>query len=133
MANKELLLKTLQYIKDHPEEHDQNRWFKRTPCGTTACVAGTAAILSGYRPYGWIPRYDDEGVVSVELTGYVVEVGAEHPSAENIYVEPLAQDLLGLTAVQVDRLFFCDDDDVERIINEIIAEDEAETGGRDDG
>jgi hypothetical protein len=34
----------MQYIKDHPEQHDQSVFA----CGTSACFAGWAAILSGW-------------------------------------------------------------------------------------
>lgn len=42
MPNIELLEKTMQYIKDHPEQHNQELW-----CGTAQCFAGWAACLSG--------------------------------------------------------------------------------------
>lgn len=44
--NIELLEKTIQYIKDHPEKHYQREWVNT--CGTAACFCGWAAMLSGY-------------------------------------------------------------------------------------
>jgi hypothetical protein len=44
--NVELLQRTMQYIKDHPERHKQSRFI--TECGTAACYAGWAALLSGW-------------------------------------------------------------------------------------
>ena len=45
--NVELLEKTLQHILDHPEQHDQGEWARsRLDCGTAACFAGWAAILT---------------------------------------------------------------------------------------
>lgn len=41
--NVELLQQTMQHITDHPEQHYQGRWI----CGTAACYAGRAALLSG--------------------------------------------------------------------------------------
>jgi hypothetical protein len=42
--NVELLEATMQYILDHPEEWDQSTFI----CGTAACFAGRAALLSGW-------------------------------------------------------------------------------------
>lgn len=47
--NIELLEKTMQYIKDHPEKHKQDVFIRDTnECGTAACFCGWAAMLSGY-------------------------------------------------------------------------------------
>lgn len=42
--NNELLERTMQWIKDHPEQHDQNTWVN--DCGTAACFAGWACLLN---------------------------------------------------------------------------------------
>lgn len=44
--NVELLQQTMQYIKDNPEQHKQDIWLNE--CGTAACFAGWAALLSGH-------------------------------------------------------------------------------------
>lgn len=44
--NTELLQKTMQFIKDHPEQHDQTDYW--TECGTPSCFAGWALHLSGH-------------------------------------------------------------------------------------
>ncbi len=44
MANAERLQTVMQYITDHPEEHNQGWWFSGS-CGTAACFAGWAANL----------------------------------------------------------------------------------------
>lgn len=41
--NIELLEKTLRFIKDNPDRHDQSSW-----CGTAQCFCGWAAEFSGY-------------------------------------------------------------------------------------
>jgi hypothetical protein len=40
----------LDHLDAHPEAHNQYRWGFRGECGTTACIAGWALILSGYEP-----------------------------------------------------------------------------------
>lgn len=43
--NVELLEKTITFIADHPEQHEQDVWISE--CGTTACFAGWALRLNG--------------------------------------------------------------------------------------
>ena len=43
--NVELLERVMQHIDDHPEQHEQAVWV-RHECGTAACFAGWAALLS---------------------------------------------------------------------------------------
>jgi hypothetical protein len=51
MANVEKCEEVLQFIKDHPEKHDQRTWGYKSDCGTTACFAGWTAVLNGYEFY----------------------------------------------------------------------------------
>lgn len=46
MLNIDLLDKTMNYIIEHPEEHDQGMWR----CGTSRCFAGWACTLDGAVP-----------------------------------------------------------------------------------
>lgn len=80
IGNTELGWKVYEYAKDHPEEFDMDYWVHGQPCGTTACLAGHALILSGYRigPAGRIFWRPDGTLVG-------------NPGRE-------AQDLLGLDA-----------------------------------
>lgn len=48
MRNTELLQQVMQYIDDHPKQHDQSDWYRENECGTTACFAGWACILTGH-------------------------------------------------------------------------------------
>lgn len=43
--NIELLQETMQWLKDHPELHDQSDYW--TSCGTPLCFAGWATHLNG--------------------------------------------------------------------------------------
>lgn len=45
--NTDLMLAIREHIRANPEQHDQNNWGSRTACGTTHCIAGWAAALSG--------------------------------------------------------------------------------------
>lgn len=49
-----LLTETMQYLLDHPEDHDPKAYFD---CGTPSCFAGHAIFLAGkYQSYltsGW--------------------------------------------------------------------------------
>lgn len=44
--NTELLRKIADQIERHPETYDQTKWV----CGTSACIAGHAALLTGWKP-----------------------------------------------------------------------------------
>jgi hypothetical protein len=57
MINTELLEQTMRHIIDNPQAHDQTIWA--TECGTTACFAGWACLLSGAKPQRWLWEWDD--------------------------------------------------------------------------
>jgi hypothetical protein len=63
--NTELLQETMQYIKDHPQQHDQSVWMNE--CGTAGCFLGWAAILSG-KPLDWI-KYNIGYAAGAKLLG----------------------------------------------------------------
>jgi hypothetical protein len=101
-VNKDLLRETLAYIEVHPEEWDQRQWI----CGTSACFAGRACLLSGAQPCDWggkVVQPNDE-----EETGLVVAQDSD--STRAIGVGEMARRLLGLTDDQADRLFHLDND-----------------------
>ena len=50
MTDFERLDEAITYAAEHPNEFDMNSWFNVKPCGTTACLAGTAAMLAGWKP-----------------------------------------------------------------------------------
>lgn len=55
---RQLLVKILMY----PSELDMGAWYRRTACGTTACLAGHSALLMGWEPLPMIPNPDDPSV-----------------------------------------------------------------------
>jgi hypothetical protein len=74
-ANAELAYRVLDYIDAHPDTWDQTQWIRQTDCGTAACFAGWACLLSGYEPawFGssladWVhPSGDDSNTYDVEI------------------------------------------------------------------
>lgn len=45
--NAELAYKVLDHIDADPKSWDQGLWVRKTDCGTVACFAGWAVLLSG--------------------------------------------------------------------------------------
>lgn len=48
--NEEKMIEVLARIENQEGGvgHDQSHWFRQTPCGTTACLAGHTALMEGY-------------------------------------------------------------------------------------
>jgi len=91
--NAPLLLKVLEHITAHPEEHNQRNWgIRRTGCGTAYCFAGWAAVMSGHELL-WEKAPFDDDVFRAFIT------------AEGRPIESVAQDELGLTYVQQHEMF----------------------------
>ena len=89
--NVELLERTLDWITMNPDAHDQTWYFMQTECGTAACFAGTACLLSGDTPTWW----DEHG-----LSQMTRHDGQVYP------VRSRAQELLGLTYDESITLFW---------------------------
>lgn len=49
-----LLVRILQ----HPEEFNMEDWYRANLCGTTACMAGHAALLMGWKPVKPVGEYE---------------------------------------------------------------------------
>lgn len=98
--NVPLLRKTLEHIEAHPEEHDQCTW--RSPCGSTMCFAGHAAVINGAAMVG-------EAVV-------LTPEGDERP------VSTYAAKILGLTCGEAEELFYdCSYlDEVRVVVTDLI-------------
>lgn len=93
--NVDLMLAVREQITSHPETHKQEMWATRTECGTTYCIAGWAAALSG-KEMLWEPGCDWP-----EEAYYLVEPGGTQGQMVAWY----ARDALGLTQLEADRLF----------------------------
>ncbi len=75
---------------EHPDEFYMGSWYERTACGTTACLAGTAAAQAG-----WEPKFNAVGIAE-----YVVRDGVVRA------VWAVAREYLGLTEDQASVMFF---------------------------
>jgi hypothetical protein len=100
--NLEKLDEAIAHAEAHPEGHSQAFYFARGfDCGSTACLAGIAALLAGWRPVWtdadvWEPEDDSPGGRSTST----VERDGEQ---QDVYV--VAKDILGLTDRQAGNLF----------------------------
>lgn len=125
MVNKELLKTTLDLIKVKPEEHNQNNWVNTSlysPCGTTMCFAGHAAVLSGAEIPDPKKHHVDDW--------YVGPNGEYINWSQKQYLTPseftpignFAQQKLGLSTEQADYLFGPDIDveDIEAAVYDLM-------------
>lgn len=92
--NAELAYRVLDHIDAHPEQWNQRWWFTQLECGTAACFAGWACILSGDQPR--VTDADDEGEFSTVI----------RPDGLLDNVEDRAEALLGLDDRRSSMLFF---------------------------
>lgn len=92
--NFERLDAAITYGFEHPDEFNMDSWLRRTSCGTTGCLAGTAV-----RQAGWVPRHFDERGMANSVT---------RGDQERLVVT-LAAELLGLNLAQVEEIFYASD------------------------
>lgn len=115
-VNVPLLETVMTFIRDNPDEWDQNVWIHPTAltdCGTVACFAGWTCLLSGYR-----------ALAPGQFYGSTCVAGK---NGELEDIPNLAASLLGLEDEQVRNLFNSDNsfDDLERIVKDIVNEAKA--------
>lgn len=82
IQNWPLLMLAIEFIAAHPEKYDQGNWR----CGSTRCVAGWIAELSGaewqwpdHGDYVWprgADREDEDNLISAEMCAFA-ELGLE--------------------------------------------------------
>lgn len=112
MLNIPLARKVLEHIEAHPEEHAQAHFASKNECGTTACIAGHALLLSGaYR----IDNFDGD-----EFDFFEASTG------KLVLPSDTAQGLLGLTHDQREELFFAlqDKDEALEYLRNLITDAE---------
>lgn len=119
MTNKTLLKQTLEHIKANPESWDQSSWF----CGTAACFAGHACLLSGDRPGPEIP-FAFKGAINDVITAEGVQK----------FTQDRAEELLGISQREADFLFYQDNrlGDLERMVDNLLNDRHIVHGFSDD-
>ena len=102
--NIEKLKKLKEWILAEPRRYNQSFWIdgkgskavteQKPPCGTTACLAGSACLMEGYKPK-FIMNNEAMGAYSVVFPN----------TSETFLIDEEAMEILGLTARQAYYLF----------------------------
>ncbi len=108
-TNPDLLLEEcLRHIEEHPDEWNQASFTSTsnsTACGTTACLAGHALVLSGEWQIETYPLMS--GDHAPRAARFVnAETGAKLPASAQIEIVEEATRLLDLTPVTAHSLFY---------------------------
>lgn len=114
----------MDYLRAHPEQHDQRYWGRQTPCGTTMCLAGTVAHLAGHEFY-W-ENYGND----IKKAGLCFRPAEDELSYTVIggssvaFIASLAQRELGITEAQANELFYKAEtlEDLEHAVKDIANE-----------
>lgn len=126
--NVELLTKVRDLAVHEPAKFDMNTWVTikrelinfpedtskiKVECGTTACIAGWAVQLAGDKLL--VDRYSSIRDGIYQTTNSVAKNGRVCD------IQSRAQNLLGLTEMETDILFFSGNDDAIGYLNDLIA------------
>lgn len=79
-------------ITQRPETVDMRNWGKTSECGTTACVAGWAALLSGHA------KYDEDGILRL--------FGTAREEYGSLDFQSFGKDALGIGDALAVHLFY---------------------------
>ncbi len=101
----------LDYIRDHPQEHNQAVFAKRTECGTVACLAGHVALLNG-----------DDLLWPEHFGSSLYAAGVRLPDGTEQSIGERAAQLLGVNIEDEYALFYGAEnyDDLEREVTRIF-------------
>lgn len=125
MANTDLLRKTMQHIRGHPDTWSQIDYRR----GATGCFAYHAALLAGGelahpaptvpRPSGGEPYPNHDA--HLRCNGVAQGLGFSH--ADEIHLKEFARRALGLNPKQAGDLFWAGNNlaDLERLVQEYTA------------
>lgn len=94
--NIKLLNLTMDFIKTTPVKHDQSTWV--SPCGSTMCFAGHAAVLDG-------AQFNEKLFKEIGDWRIDTETKKHTRSWESISVSSYARKALGLDWDEADYLF----------------------------
>lgn len=126
MANVERLKMLRDHLRKHPEGHRQQEWARKpymvngvkveASCGTTMCMAGTAAVMAGHQiRWSDADHYETHGD-TVYITASRVEDGR--------YIEDVAQEWLELERDDSNHLFMTMDASRALDLLDILIEEE---------
>lgn len=93
IKNVALLQQALEHVTEHPEQHDQGTWARRTPTGVVGCLAYHITRLAGHVEC-WSPNW-----ASGDETGFVATATNARTMRE------VAREELGATVDQTTSLF----------------------------
>lgn len=112
------LRKEIEFIKNHPEQHNQGVWV--ASCGTYGCLAGNTAIHAGYKHYqnsqGYgtgiypssffiVPVKDIEELGLSDVPVAMTDAKDTSKTVATIHAKELAQALLDLDLYEADKIF----------------------------
>lgn len=92
------------YLRMHPETHNQNYWGQKNHCGTTLCAAGATIMLFGI-PHRWVLE------PSSDYSFRLIAGEYEDSDMSSYQVQHLAAQVLGLTNYESDKLFLTTDNE----------------------
>lgn len=104
MINIPLMRKVLEHITEHPEEHDQNVWAERGPCGTAYCMAGHTVVMTGHKLSWESNEFEEDEVVTESVQTPILINGEEEGRISRV-----AAFELGLIESQWETLFLYSD------------------------
>jgi hypothetical protein len=112
--NNELIDKVLDYLEQHPKEWNQTSWM--TPCGTQACFAGHAMLLSGYGVSYMVVHHAD-GDHDCEVADCRRVPRFVDPSGHRILIDEdlEANKLLGFTEAEGNSIYYRNFRDVKAL------------------
>lgn len=97
LRGNDLIEAILNIIKNHPEKHYQGNWGRKTDCGTTACIAGWAGILTDTAHFETLGK-TVAGEPMITLT-----IKPEYPAETFV---SLGEELLGIDWEDASELFY---------------------------
>jgi hypothetical protein len=109
MVNEELIRQTAHYIRQHPQEWDQNDYENRVACGTTRCFGGWSIAIAHEFPTNIYRLSHMERLSKLRELGVSVideRTGCEWDEFTLSESATYARLLLGLDFYQADAIFY---------------------------
>lgn len=132
--NIDLAKKVYAHITAHPDQFDMDQFADVAPdseCGTSACIAGWAQVLSGQFKIVVKPMLDNDGNPVVRH-GHPVQYAdfervAGQPTPDDEDNHDMGRELLGITDDQAHELFYTDSNaEAVQLLHHLIDEAQAQ-------